>query len=258
MEIEKLARELAQERIATLDVNGIPVAVIPEGYQVHDLERFCDGPVRIKRKLTTAFSDSFVRYVSIFQKTDTRMYGSLSGKLSAVIDDHDASGDAAWNDHIIDLVLRHSDEFRIWSALANNAPCSQTAFLDVLRDRRGDVVSMQGADLLSLIQNFRATKNASFRSMRNIDNGDVAFEYSQETRGAGTLQVPEEIKLMIPIFEGEPPEDVVLRLRFEIEEGVLKFFITIAQRELLVKNAVKAAFDRVEKSLSTVPMFFRE
>jgi uncharacterized protein YfdQ (DUF2303 family) len=257
MELEKLASDLAKERIATIDVNGVPVVVVPEGYVVSDLERLCDRPVRLKRAIQLEKIDDLVRYLRLFSREDTRMYARANAaRIVAIIDDHDASGDAAWNDHRAIVTLKYSPEFNVWADLASKVAKSQTEFLTVLRDYRHCVNSMEGAELLSLVQDFRATSKAQFRSLNILDDGNFAVEYAQETRGIGKITMPEKIGLFLPVFEGEQSRFLELRVRFEIEEGRLKFFLEIVRKAEIVKEATQEAFGRAEKELATIPMFW--
>lgn len=228
-------------------VGDRPIAFARDNMMLYDLETYLEAPLSIRRDLRVVGVADFAAYVQRFRDQGSMLYACTDQfTLRAILDDH-APDEPRWGRHTVTMKSELGLEYAAWKVAAGKSGgLTQEQFARFLNDRRRDIVSMDGADLLGLVADFKASQNGVFRSARNLQNGDTQFEYSLETR-TGSVVVPEEIKLWVRVFEGQAdPVEVRVRLLYRINEGKLAFFLEIPdagifERETYVAQVLEPA-----------------
>lgn len=233
-----------------------PFAVIPNDFKIEDLEKFLDVPTR--KRGTFQFHDtaSFIAYVNLHKGADTAIYATLkdSGQLqiptfAAVIDEY-SKDTTAWRGHKATYECRLSPEWKIWMD-KNKKPGGQVDFAQFIEDNTPDIVRPEAAEMLEIAKSLEAKKAVSYKSGIKLENGDTQFQYTEETVGKaggnGTLEIPSEFVIAIPIVVNGPKIEMKARLRYRITEGVLQFWYDLERPHKIVEAAFKATWEQIEK-----------
>ena len=232
-------------------------AVVPEGYTLKDLQDYKDGPRRIEANVSLTTARAFIKYVTDFSTDYTALFANLSDrKFTAKLDYHDPLNGPAWCKHTATYNCPIDSRWETWTK-ADGTALSQTQFAQFIEDNLVDIVEPSGTDMLSIAKQLQAKKNIDFKSGQNLANGDVQFTYNETTSGtAGTMDIPEEFKIGIPVFEGGDPYEVVARLRYRIHDGNLKMWYDLLRPERMVEDAFKEIQESINTALGDKATFF--
>lgn len=232
-------------------------AVIPENHKLEDLQKFQEGPRHIKSKAQVTTCRSFVKYVADFYTDYTAIFADLKGqKFTAILDHHDPLNGPAWAEHTVTYACPVDSRWTTWNDSDGEA-MSQTSFAMFIESNLIDIVEPSGADMLTIAKELQAKKKIDFKSGQNLSNGDVQFTYNEQTTGtAGSMEIPQEFKLGIPVYEGGDPYEVTARLRYRISEGNLTMWYDLLRPERMAEDAFKEIKESIEKQLADKATFF--
>lgn len=218
------------------------------GLEVRGLDELAlDRPKTVRRVITLHDQDGFSAYVNAFKlEGRTRIYGDrLSGRVSAVLDDHKSSdpADASWCDHRAVLLLADSPQWAAWRA-HDGEKMAQVEFAEFLEDRVDDIIEPAGAQMLEIAMRLEAAKSADFRSAIRLDSGQVQFRYeenvkAQTSAGGEEIKIPTMIKLRLPVYFGGQEYEIDARFRYRLSQGGLALFYKLGFRERLELDAFR-------------------
>lgn len=242
---------------------GVPLAFVPEGAIVEDLERLLVEPLRIRA--TPAFHDlaSFVRYVKEFKLPATAIFAALTEKsvsFAAVIDYH-APDAPKRGTHRVVYACAASPEWLRWANKSSTEealkPFTQAQFAQFIEDNMNDIIEPAGADVLEIARTLEAKQSVMFKGGIRQQNGDHSISYTSDTKGAGggngELAIPENFVLGIPPFVGGDLYKVTARLRYSIAEGCLKFRYELVRPHKIIEAACKDMVAKVETETGITP-----
>jgi uncharacterized protein YfdQ (DUF2303 family) len=209
------------------------------------------APARIRAHVRADHKASFTEYLAAFADISADPSGGWIGKpiifadiklatMTGVLDYH-GRGAPTNCDHKATLKLQYSEEWARWSAMSGKL-VPQAEFARFLEENAADVLAPSGADLLEICRDMSATKKVDFRQAVNLSNGDVRFEFDEQTEAtsksrAEPLQVPKLFKLAIPVYFGERPTEISAFLRYEPTAGGLKLGIELHRPEFVKQAA---------------------
>ena len=234
-----------------------PFAIIPEGYELRNLESMLSAPPR-KRGTTVVYdADSFIAYVSDHQTEDTRLYARIvigndasSMTAIAVINDHGKEA-AAWQDFRCSLEPSNSFEWTTWSS-HNRKEFTQGEFASFLEDHMQDVVSVEGspsgADILQMALNLEINADRKLSSKINLQSGGWQLEFvedeNKDTRAR--MRVFERFSIGIPVFEGgRTAYPVGARLKYRVKDGKVIFWFELIRPDLVYREAAKDQLEHI-------------
>lgn len=238
------------------EVRGIPegarqsiFTVLPKDYEIHNLEDFLVKPLRIRQHVKLEDAGSFIAYLKEFSLPDSLLFfATESETFEAVIDYHQKGApdgsvppEASWCDHVVTFQPRRSTEFAAWLA-GNRKQMGQVEFARFLEENLPDVVEPAGAELLEIALTFEAKKDVEFASGVRLSNGQIQFTYNEVVRGAaqkGTLEVPEQFVLGIPIHQNGDAYRIPVRLRWRLHEGKAIFWYEIVRPQRFIDDAIR-------------------
>lgn len=219
-------------------------AVIPEGSTVEDLERFLDAPIRARATVTAKTAETFSAYVNRF-----KILGGAAPKTAVFADqekftlvgiiDYHGFGEPAFREHRVSYTAPRSLEWQTWKG-KNGQTMSQTDFARFIEDNVVDIRSPAGAEVLEVSRGLQAKSSVEFASAIRLSDGSQQFTYAETIDGStakGTMKVPEEFTLGIPVFFGGQAYSVVARLRYRIKEGKLVLWYDLYRPEYIEKDA---------------------
>jgi uncharacterized protein YfdQ (DUF2303 family) len=235
-------------------------AIVPQGTRLEDLERFHAAPRRIKQKVVLHRVETFLKYFSAFGKPyptgDGNSFSAVfadqtSFAVTAVFDYHGA--EPAWGDHTAVYASPRSLEWTTWR-VASGKLLEQAAFAQFIEDNVVDIREPTGADILEIARQFEAKSSVQFGSHLRLDNGQRQFSYSETIQGTaakGSIKVPEQFKLGIPVFVGGVVYEVTARLRYRIADGNLRIGYELYRPEQIEQDAFNQVVQAIETETQT-------
>ena len=235
------------------------IAVIPNGYSIHDLEKHCQHPYRPTGALTAEMLESFAAAICRWAEPSAIILASpIAKRIIANFRHHEAEDEklsistrANWIDYKATLALTDAEEWKAWQAV-NEKPMSQKAFFQFLEDRIEDVISPDPAELLEIAETIRGTRKVSFQNSQRMSNGDVSIIWDEVTeakageKGQGT--VPSKITIRVPIYEQAPDLlfDIVCSFRWRVENNGLQITVSIRHLATVQRMALAALIKKLE------------
>jgi hypothetical protein len=233
-------------------LRGIPV-ILDGGAGIPDVTTITlDRPQHFTGDVQVETLDSFLDYLHRYGScANSSIYVGRCGDapttknpelLNAVgvIDDHhrDQAGWKAWRCTLVvrldpwavDILSRIAREFSM-DDLAAWIESNEAVFLDP-----------PATAMLELATSFRANSSARFDKGRNLSNGNIRFEYVEETTATagktGEMAIPQLVTLRFPILIDGPAVTVICRFRYRMEERRPLFTLFLPNlREILRASA---------------------
>lgn len=205
--------------------HGVRHVALPAGFTLHDISDRFAPPPWIQQRLTVDDRASLTGYANRFSDARSILIADYDqGSIKAALDWHgdNLEGElkAQPGRHSCTLHLRASEEFSRWDK-AQGKMMSQADFAAFLEENASDVVSPEPAVLIEISRDLEAVQDVTFKSSTRLESGDRAFVYETETRTRGTVAVPREFTLCIPLYNGEAAVEIRCALRFKVESGGL-------------------------------------
>lgn len=216
--------------------------LVPENYNVIDVSDPHRIPEHVKAQLTVDDLASMTNYVNRFRSDNSLIFADYDdGKITAVLDWHRQSDDNApanrdHASHRVTLKLRDSEEFSRWEKMEGEAH-SQEEFAQFIEENISDVIDPDQGTLLEICKDLEVSQGSSFKSGTRLENGDRSFTYQSETQVKGEISVPTQIKLLIPLYFGEEPVEVMAKFRFRASQSGL-FFTFVWHRVEYQRQAI--------------------
>lgn len=235
------------------EVNGVPFAVVPDGYKLSILEDKLDAPQRKTGTVVLDDVESFVRYYKAHQSESSTIYGDLNPEPGFVAVFNDHANEPGWRDFKAEYSCPLSIEWQTWMA-RNGKQFLQEDFARFIEDNNLDVVEPAAADMLLVSRTLEAKKNVNFASGIRLSNGEQELIYEETIQGTaakGKLSVPETFVIGIAVFEGGARYKVTARLRYRINGGKLVMWYDILRPHKILEDAAKEVWQTIEKSTET-------
>lgn len=236
----------------------VPFTLVPDGMKVEELKRLLDPerPQFVKAHPKFDEPASLVTYFNRFKNPASTIIADLEkSTIVAIIDHHeDPSTDRAkpgprYHTHLATFQPKHSPEWTIWTG-SNKVAMGQIEFAQFIEDNAPDIQFPSAADLMEMALRFEATKGATFKSANRIQNGDTVIQYQEETAGSvagGSIEIPKDIKLLIPVYQGGEKVEVIGRFRYRLNGGSLALWYDL----LRVENLKRAAFNSIVEGVAS-------
>jgi uncharacterized protein YfdQ (DUF2303 family) len=262
--------ETAIKAISALTRNGISVTELPQG-GVGIMKP--DGNVQVfppldpilthVKQVVKAFdAESFAAYVNRFklqqlhkiegeetaqQRPVTTLFADPNKfQLRGVIDYH-ADMQPGRCAHSVHFDVPFSEQWNRWRSI-DGVPMGQGAFAEFLEENCQDCVEPASAVFLDLVTNLQSKKKVTFESGVRLQDGanQLVFSEEIETKGRGTMMVPSDFSIGVPIFLNGEAYKVRALLRYRISEGAVVFTVKLHRRTFLEQTAFADVCNWVE------------
>lgn len=241
------------------DPDGRHFVVVPKGFELIETLPVAASPARPKALAKLRDAASFIRYFKDHAEGRSRVYATMEpARFLAVFDDfddmdgsEDMSSQADWREFRAVFEVPASREWKLWTA-ANRKHMGQLAFAEFLQDNLPDVVTPDGATLLEMALNFEAAQTGTFVATQRLQNGNHNLQWKADNNAGGTVQLPEQIVLRIPVFENEEPSELHARLRYRVKEGTLSIWYELVRPHKVLETAFRATWKRIEEEAEAV------
>lgn len=248
-------------RVARVEGDSRPYVLVPEGYDVRDLENTLARPTRHRGTVVLNDVTSFIAYVDRYSGGLACIYmqppsgASTAPKFVAVLNEHGGE-QAAWRDWRAIYEPTLSPEWLTWMQ-ANGRSMSQVDFARFIEDNLPDVVDPIGATLLEVARSIEAKKKVQFGSAVRLSDGQTQLTYEEDIQGTaakGQLAIPEAIVLAIPVLLNGPLYRVTARLRYRLDGAKLALWVDLLRPHEIMQHAVKEAREAIATGVS-LPIF---
>jgi hypothetical protein len=209
---------------------------------------------------------SFKDYIIAFKSMTAICRASLGkNEIVAVLDYHgrarEGDRDSALPQraaHTVKLLCPFDLDYAKWRKVFDQ-PLTQTAFGNVLEDLVHTISEPAVADLQEAIDELRIDRAVRFKSGVNRRNGTVQLTYEEVEGdgqdGGGKVNLPEEIKIVLPIFQGGPLIELVAKLRYRMEKGIVAFIVTVPGLDKIERDEFRRIGEEVRTETDT-PVFY--
>ena len=238
-------------------VGTTPVVLLPEGFKVADLEGMLAAPTRKRGTTVLNDAESFVAVVNDQKDESTRLFSTISPPTFTAVFNYHAA-EAGWGDHKAKYNAPISPEWGAWAKTDKQklnqvemAQFLEANLVDVVyipkaeatADKPAEVGSPDGATMLEICRTLAAKKDVEFKSAVRLGDGSTQFTYNEEVRGTaanGTLEIPEQFSIGVPVFENGEKYRVDVRFRYRIGQGGdLVMWLELVRPHKVIEDAVK-------------------
>jgi len=221
---------------------------IPQGQKVVEIRNNAACPNRKSGDRNFTETKSFCHYVNLHKTPATLVVADeKTAKAKAIFNAH--GEEPGWGDFTTHLDIGFSKQWRIWSSAEGNR-MDQSGFAEFLENNRTDfmvgnipdgdgkeIENISALELSSIIENLEATFQEKFTSKVDRVSGRRVLHYENDEVGKGTLSIPRQFILAIPIYKGGDIFQITIRMLHRLGNGQAKFFFIIDQAEVLKEKA---------------------
>lgn len=243
------------EKPTVIEDDGTPYMIVPEGCNVVEAEQFLVNPCRVKSEREFVDIESFCEYVKDHKTSDTHIYASMqSGIIGAVIDHHTrTANEPRWGDHVPALHLQPTPDWERWIA-SDGTAMGQENLADFLEEMDHTIIDPEAAAIIEIVTAMRVNSDKRFTSKVNRTDGSFTFEYSEEHDTKGTIKVPDKFTIHVAPYRSAEYVDLLVRLRYRINDGSLKFFYSILRPDRAQEEAFNQVCQAIQESVEMRPM----
>ncbi|MBU9386597.1 DUF2303 family protein [Burkholderia multivorans] len=253
------ARDAGAALAEIRNVGGTPIAIVPDGYRVEQLEHLLGVPARHRGSAELLDAASFIAYVNKFKDAGgtTRIYFRTDPKPQFVAVLNDSTADApAWADFRATYNAPLSKEWVTWTG-SDQKPMSQDEFALFIERNLPDVNVPPAAEMLEIATTLQAKKGVEFASGTRLVNGQVQFVFKETIQARagekGQFNVPEQIEIVIPVFEGSAVGDrLIAKFRYRIQDANLRMWYELDRPHKVLDAAVGDLRKEIEEGTGLV------
>lgn len=252
------AYELGQKQTQLIDVDGVKLAIVPQGMKVEFLkdhfDKMLDKPRHFEQQTEVATAEDFVSYYNRYANDESSIFYSENGDFKAVLDWHPSATEPSFKNHT--LIFRNAYH-KNWNAWAenNNRKKSQEDFAFFIEDQIADFEDPVGEQMLEIASHLKATLNVNFKSAKNIHNGETQFVWEEKTEGKAGLEgefaIPKEFTIKVQPFKSSPAYLIKAWFRYRIVRGEgLQMWYTLRNPQLSKEDAIKEAAEIIKTGMA--------
>lgn len=223
-------------------------------------------PVFVDQREEFVEPASFERYLIGYKSPTAICRASLrQNSITAVLDYHGQArteaGDGAVPGrckHVAVLTCPWDLDYAKWrKVLGEFLP--QQAMLEFLEDMIHTIAQPVAADLLEAFGDIHIGRITRFRSRRNDKNGTVTVLYDEQdetgTTKDGSLELPDNVVLVLPMFQGGEVETLTAKVRVRMDKGVLLLGLAVPGLDKRERDGFRKIGDGVAEATGT-PVFY--
>lgn len=269
----KAIRDLSLSGVGVRDINGMPVAILPDGIKATVLNVLMKRPDRIRESFQTHDYESFLKYIAQFAgstKVDAQFCSVVGTGLSAeigadyVFDYHESDGSAGNKDHTAKFRPIVSREWEVWTSM-HGKMVPQDQFADFIESNIPDIhipasdeESPSGATMLSLAKELQLTASIDVDSRVDRSSGGVSFRYAEKVDGRQNgkqVKVPEYFHIAIPMHVNGPAYVVKALFRYRRQDQHVRMGVELYRHHKLYEVSLAGLVAMLGKDLNGKTVF---
>ena len=286
-DLNNIARELNEAwntEGRTIEANGVKaqVLIVRNGETKHivDLKAYIDNwrtaPESIKGVARMQSPESFIDLVKRHNDPGASVLFvdtmSAQPSIQAVVDYHDINGNPSFMRHRVSYAFPLAKEWLFWNGVDGKAQ-GQGDFAFLIEDRIADLVTASKvendlaaqmgtktaspAEMLTLSKGLQVRVDQTMKEVLDIGTGEASIVYEENHKGENgkPLKVPGLFTIQIPVFHGDAPVRVPVRLRYRKVEQKVVWFMALYRPDLVLLDKVKAVAIQARDDTG-LPLFF--
>lgn len=244
---------------ALLAVSNGQATIIPQDYQLLDIEKYAATPRRFRGKFETGSINDFIRYANDNKQPDSGLFISDCGRKAKLIVDHGTPEAPKHGNHIALLTLKSTSAY---DALLSQNGCktTQQALAEWIEEW-GEHIAIEDADgqTMSIAQ-----ATASIRKIEIKSKGERDFEEEEGMRKVSAMeqieakmrgQQPKTLRFTCVPFEGFGPIQAEIRLAVIASKDAPILSTRIIRLEAL-KESVNQQFKQIlSEGIRDIPTY---
>lgn len=260
-----------------------PLLILPAGLTAHSVKQHLDeyrtAPERRKGRANLGDIASFVAHAKRFADSGSALFANASPSsptLTSVLDYHfdGADGMPRFCEHRGVYAFPLSDEWQAWTS-RNGKQMTQADFAAWVEDRITDVIDpaqagegargfaeAAGVSFASPSKVLELSRGLSVRATQRVQNAtntttgeaSIVFVSTHEAEQGGPLKVPGAFLIGIPVFRGEGPYQIAVRLRYRVRDGSISWFCEMYRADRVFDFAFREACE-LARTQTGLPLF---
>lgn len=243
--------------------NGVPILLTPGAHGQTDkksLEHLLNTPSRANIHVKLATSKDLHAYLvkQSVKTTDESTSDNVvlfadRDKLTfhAFLDYHHPADEYRWLNHSASVTYKESHQFGIWKG-SDGEKMSQEEFAEFLDENVLDITDPTGSDVVSFASCLEARRTEVFKSSKNLSNGEVQFNWTNESSGDAVTKFPTDMKLGIPIWTNGEKIQIPVKLFYRVSEGRLMFWYKLRNLENIIDSLWEEDVKFITDALSNI------
>lgn len=244
------------------------------------IDAWRDRPERIVGAATMQTPDKFIELVVRHAEPSVSALFcdamSATPSIQAVVDYHNLDGDPGWMRHRIKYGFPLAQEWTYWNGINGRGRLDQEEFAFLIENRIADVVkadpknaaevelaSQMGvsiatpAELLTLSRGLAVRVEQTVKEILNPSTGEdmIAFEENHKGENGKPIKVPGMFILSIPVFHGDDPVRVPVRLRYRMIEKKIVWIPQLYRPDRILLEKVQKVAERAQAE-TNLPLFY--
>lgn len=209
---------------------------------------------------------SFKDYLTAYKSETAICRASLSrNEIVAVLDYHGRAREGDRKSalpqrcaHTATLKCPFDLDYAKWRQVFDK-PLNQGQLGTLLEDLVHTIAEPAVADLQEAIDELRIDRSVKFKSKVNRRNGTVQLTYEEEEadgeNGGGRVSLPENIAIVLSIFQGGELVRLDAKLRYAMDKGLVSFRIVVPGLDKIERDQFRRIGEDVRGSTDT-PVFY--
>lgn len=237
----------------------IPTALVGNDFNIESLEQFQHAPTRIRQAVQLKTEQAFIDYANKFKVSGTSIFSDPDSlEVKVVFDYHISAENPKWGNHSAFYNCPFSKDWKAWTG-KNKSAMNQIEFAAFLENNlhclatEGNTVN--GSELLAMVLAFEETRKSEFKSVQRLQDGTMAFSFTDEQSGGGKARLPEEITLGIQPFHNGDFYQLKARVRYRIKEGSLSLWYELINPEKVIEDAFNTTVSKLKSHISDVDFY---
>lgn len=216
-------------------------------------------PKHVTQAVQLQNTASLVEYINRFKNSDSALFADIAANdILGIIDYHKApageGAEARLTKHTAKLHIPFSLEWQTWTGIDGRlmshvdfATFLEENAMDIMelppaRDASGSPIEDAPTTLLELCRELQVKSSYGANSaVRSGDYTNVEFQKGDDISTKRNVALPLSIKIMIPVYFGEPAVILTAFMRRKVDDGNLKLGVKLQRPE----NARQDEFHRI-------------
>lgn len=248
-ELKGFGPAMPEEPSVVIETAEETITALPPGWRLEKTDHRPDqaAPKRSAQQVVVHDATSFLAAVTQRRTGTVIVYADEStNELVALLND-DLGEAPGWRDYRVALGLRATPEWTHWRG-KDGVLMNQEKFAEHVEDGITELVEPEAATMMEIAQTFHATTKAKFRTARRLSSGEQQFAYDEEVEAtAGTIEIPERLKLVLCPFYGTSRYEVGAWFRYRLTRDAL----TLGYKLDRPHEIERAAFADIRNAVET-------
>lgn len=226
---------------------------------VIDHERRLEAPRRDRGTTVLHTPESFIEWVRTNRSDDPTpaVFADVDQLTVTAVLDPSKPDTPRWADSRGVVTLRPTPEWVAWSK-ADGALVPQAAFAEFVQRWAHTFLDPTAMDMRDVAESLTIYGESKVSDAVRTRDGQRSIVYEETlttsaTNAGGRVDVPEQITVRCPLFEGTDPEEIELLLLFRRDGGV-KLGVQIIDRPGLLRRAFDQVTSQIAEGLALVPL----